>query len=181
MRFAILSISGTLVLIAACTGGAGSPNNLRGGPDGIPNSSTDNPGNGYESPGNSNQDPPGNSGQDSPGGSSGSSACLDCSGVYACSVPDTDGGTALIGLTPGSNGCDVVDSQGGASTGTLVCGGSIALASTDNTNAVETWSGNDTTFTITATQNGQTLAITCVVSSEQLPTGDGTVVDVDGG
>jgi hypothetical protein len=32
---------------------------------------------------------------------------------------------------------------------------------------------------VTATQNGQTLAITCVVSSEQLPTGDGTVVDVD--
>lgn len=182
MRSAITFVSCTLVAIVACTGGAGSPDNLRGGPDGIPSSSTDNPGNGgYDQPGNSNQDSPGNSNQDSPGGSTGNSSCLACSGVYACAVPDTDGGTALIGLTPGTNGCDVIDSVGGASTGSLVCGGSITFTSSDGNAAVETWSGNNTSFTITATENGQTLAITCVASSHALPTGDTSVVDVDGG
>jgi hypothetical protein len=185
MSAKVTSLCCTFVLIAACSGGAGQATNLRGGPDGIPNSSTDSPGNGYEPPGSSNQDGPGNSNQDSPGGNN-ASTCLDCSGVYSCVVPGaTQNGTSLLGLVPATGGCGVIDHQGGSSSATLVCGGAITFSgSTDN--VVETWSGGTGRFTVTVTENGQTIVFTCVSTNQSLPasttvTGSGGTTDVDAG
>ncbi len=176
MRAVITSICSTLALIAACSGGAGTATSLRGGPDGIPNSSTDNPGNGYEDPGKSNQDPPGASNQDSPGGGSGNPACLTCNGVYSCTVAGEQNGTSLVGLVPADNGCGVISQQGGKSTGTLQCGGTIDITGDNTTGAVETWSGGNGSFTVTATENGQTIVITCVSTNATLPTGNTQVI-----
>jgi hypothetical protein len=170
MSAKVTSICCTLALIAACSGGAGQATNLRGGPDGIPKSSTDSPGNGgYDPPGNSNQDGPGNSNQDSPGGSSTSdSSCLSCIGVYSCTVPG-ENGTSLIGLAPGTNGCNVIETQGGSAEGALICGGAVVTTG-NSSSIVETWTGGSGGFTLTATEDGQTITITCVATSQSLPT-----------
>ncbi|MEO7114109.1 MAG: hypothetical protein ABI183_26955 [Polyangiaceae bacterium] len=169
MRAPITSICCTLALIAACSGGAGQATSLRGGPDGIPNSSTDNPGNGYEPPGSSNQDGPGNSKQDSPGGPSSDTSCLSCGGVYSCVVPGSENKASLLGLVPAANGCGVIGTQGEVPATTLECGG--AVTSTDTTSdEVDTWSGGNGRFTVTVTVDGQTVTITCVATSQSLPT-----------
>lgn len=186
MRAHVTSICCTLAVIAACSGGAGQATNLRGGPDGIPSSSTDSPGNGYEPPGNSNQDAPGNGNQDSPSGGSGAStsSCLDCSGVYSCVVAGAQNEKSLLGLVPAANGCGVIDTQGGSSTATLVCGGAITTTDSAST-IVETWSGGTGGFTVTAIDNGQTIIITCTITNQALPVptqvSGGSPGDVDAG
>ena len=176
MKVAFTSIGAlAIVSIAACSGGAGQATNLRGGPDGVPKSSTDSPGNGNESPGSSNQDSPGTSEQNSAGN------CLTCSGTYQCSSSSSgQTSTSYISLGPASGGCEVLQT-GNTASDVLQCGGKFVEIQNGSTTLIGQWSGGDGSFVVSATIDGQTLTVTCTASTQAQPQPGGTTDTVDAG
>jgi len=164
MKGAFTSIGAlAIVSIAACSGGAGQGSTLRGGPDGIPPSSTDSPGNGNESPGNSNQDSPGNNGQNVGGG------CLTCSGSYQCAaVVSGQTSTSYITLGPAADGCAILV-ENSQSVDVLQCGGEFIETDNGSPALVGRWSGGDGSFVVTATVEGQAVSVTCTPGTDPNP------------
>jgi hypothetical protein len=153
MRIVLAVIGGALALVVACNGGAGAPNNLRGGPDGIPSSSIDEPGGGYAPPGSSNQDSPGSSG-DLQVNQSATTSCLVCVGTYACTI-FSNGQTTIVtvSMTKVADGCQVGLGGSDAATSTILLGcvgdltGKMFSTDTDGQSVNGgTWTGDDNEF-----------------------------------
>lgn len=168
--------------LVACSGGAGTPDQTRG-PDGVPPSSTDTPGNGREGPGTPGE-APGTPGE-SPGGSTNdsTSTCIACSGTYACTAPSTqNSGTSFVTLASATDGCGTLDDQGHPN-GLLQCGGEFFDVENGQPVLVGTWSGGTGHFTVTGTVDGQTIVVDCVLSNnpQPQPQPGGTTDTVDAG
>ena len=167
----------SLVLICACSGAAGAPSTLRGGPDeGLPKSSTDAPGNSDEQPGASSQDPPAGNGD---------SFCLSCTGNYSCTGnPDTFGSGGAVSVTLDEvqdGGCEL-SSDGGAFV-IIACGGQVVEAEPDGTRIfLGDWSGNDDAFSVTFKKNGALVTRSCSLTNAAPPqSAIGIGTGVDGG
>jgi hypothetical protein len=173
----------TIVSIVACSGGAGTASTLRGGPDGIPKSSTDAPGTGNESPGNSSQDQPGSSGQDTAGN------CITCGGTYACTSNVTGGATqtqgddtSFITLASATGGCVVSSGDtGDTDQSILLCGGELVDVQNGVTTVDGRWTGGAGGFSVTASAEGATVVVSCVPSNEAPQQTGGGTNTLDGG
>ena len=148
----------SLVSIVACSGGAGTPTDLRGGPDGIPKSSTDAPGAGNEQPGTP-SDQPGSSGDN------GGSSCLTCSGNYACTSSESSASDIeIVSLVSTSGGCAV--SEDGDTSSILACGGAFEEVQDTTTTVLGRWTGGNGGFVVTASGNGVSIVVTCTPTTQ---------------
>lgn len=172
-------IAATLLLgvVTACSAGTGSLVNSHAGPD------DGTPGGGFE-PSGPGTDPAGGAGDpaggnvDNPGGGSGGTTCLSCDGAYSCTESDSSK-PSTIALAPGDNGCVVVTDSKDV-TDALTCDHKFNVISQGNVVATGTWSGNDSSFTITADINGQTLVATCTRTGPSSSYDAGTPVQTGG-
>ncbi len=169
--FAGVVAAGLFVMLAACSAGTGSPVDTTAGPDGTPNASGDPSGPSGDSPGGIFGDLPPDL-TDPPGSSSDATGqCLKCSGSYVCTTGPGSSDTSHVTLEAAAGGCGAADSSE-----VLLCNGDFVVVSKGKTTVVGHWTGNNSSFTVTATVDGQSVMATCVPGS-----GGSTVTPGDDG